>query len=234
MNIKNIFKRYELKYLISTSTYLNLMNYMESYMSEDEYGKTLISNIYYDTSDFRLIRNSIEKPDYKEKLRLRCYGNVTSDSIAFIELKKKYDSVVYKRRVSMNINLAEIQLLNNFRTANSQIEKEINYFMNFYDSLALKMFIGYERQAYFDKSNENFRVTFDKNICYRGYDLDLKSGLYGTGILPANTVLMEIKTADSLPLWMTSFLTENKIYKTTFSKYGKAYENNLYKSGVAV
>lgn len=94
MNIKNIFKRYELKYLISTSTYLNLMNYMESYMSEDEYGKTLISNIYYDTSDFRLIRNSIEKPDYKEKLRLRCYWNVTSDSIAFIELKKKYDSVV--------------------------------------------------------------------------------------------------------------------------------------------
>ena len=223
MEYQNIFKRYELKYLITKSQMEHIKTAMSKYMESDQYGKSTICNIYFDTPDFLLIRRSIEKTVYKEKMRLRSYGVATSDSTTFVELKKKYDSVVYKRRISMTEEDAMKYLCNEARVADTQITHEIDYFMKQYKVLKPRVVISYEREAFYAKDNPDFRVTFDQNILWRDYDLSLCKGIYGNPILQPNQVLMEIKTAAAIPLWMTALLSENCIYKTSFSKYGNAY-----------
>ena len=101
MEYQNVFKRYEIKYLISQEQKRIVLEAMEQKMALDKYGRTTIRNIYFDTDSYRLIRRSIEKPAYKEKLRIRSYCKAQPNSTVFVELKKKYKSVVYKRRVPM-------------------------------------------------------------------------------------------------------------------------------------
>ncbi len=224
MKNKTKFKRYELKYLITKSQQRAVMRAMSEHMTPDKYGNSTICNIYYDTPDQLLIRRSIQSPIYKEKLRVRSYNLSTPDSLVYVELKKKYDSVVYKRRVEM----CEQDAMHYLKTGEtpfngSQIINEINYFLQFYKTLIPTVFLSYEREAFFETINDDFRVTFDKNILWRNTDLSLCAGVYGERIIDEDMVLMEIKTSDAIPLWMTTILTENKIYKTKFSKYGLAY-----------
>ncbi len=221
MQIQNFFNRHEIKYLITKTQYQKFLEEMRDYLVADEYGKSLICNIYYDTPDFRLIRKSIEKPLYKEKLRLRSYGIPNDSSNVFIEIKKKYKSVVYKRRVKMTLNDANKFLKN--PNAYSQITHEISYLIDYYERLYPALLLSYNRESFYEKNNRNFRITFDTNILWRNYDVDMRLGEYGKNILPEGTVLMEIKVDMALPLWMTSFLTKEKIYPCSFSKYGKAY-----------
>ena len=211
--VLNIFKRYELKYLLNDAQYSAVMRAMEEKMRGDEYGKSDICNIYFDTPDYRLIRRSLEKPVYKEKLRLRSYGTPDADSRVFLELKKKYESVVYKRREAMSYReaLGFIET----PTPHSQITKEIAYFMSFYHGLA---------PAYYGISDSGLRVTFDSDILWRDTDTELSAGIYGTPILPDGMRLMEIKTPGAIPLWLAATLSEERIRQTSFSKYGRAYE----------
>ena len=133
---KSIFKRHELKYLVSAEQRELIESVFERYMIPDEHGESTICNIYYDTSDFRLIRRSLEKPVYKEKLRLRSYGTASGDRNVFLELKKKYKGIVYKRRISLNCDEAQDTLENGERlTESSQLAKEINYFLDFYEDI---------------------------------------------------------------------------------------------------
>ena len=225
MGFKTVFKRYELKYLVTFEQKKKILDAMSPYMKLDEYGRTTIRNIYYDTDNFRLIRDSIEKPVYKEKLRVRSYSLATPDSTVFVELKKKYKSVVYKRRVSMTEREAEDWLLGRSHPKkHNQITDEIDYFLSYYATLRPAVFLSYEREAYFSDSNEDFRVTFDENILYRTDGLSLTLAPEGKSILPEGYSLMEIKTSGGIPLWMTRVLTENSIFKTSFSKYGNAYK----------
>ncbi len=99
--IQTVFKRYELKYLLTAQQKQAVLDAMKGHMELDQYGRTSIRNIYFDTENYRLIRRSIEKPAYKEKLRLRSYRQASADSTVFVELKKKYNSIVYKRRLSL-------------------------------------------------------------------------------------------------------------------------------------
>ena len=223
MAYQNIFKRYELKYLISQQQKQLIIEKMQDYMKGDTYGKSTICNIYFDTPDFLLIRRSVEKPIYKEKLRLRSYGIATPDSNTFVELKKKYQSVVYKRRINMAEKDSMAFLCDRAPIVNSQIGKEIDYCFESYKNLQPKVVISYSREAFYSKTDSNFRITFDENILWRDYDLSLCKGIYGMPILKVNQVLMEIKTSTAIPLWMTAILSENYIYKTSFSKYGNAY-----------
>ena len=101
MAYQTVFKRYELKYLLTERQKKCVMEAMEPCMTPDAYGRTTIRNIYFDTADYRLARRSIEKPVYKEKLRIRSYEKASGASPVFVELKKKYKGVVYKRRISM-------------------------------------------------------------------------------------------------------------------------------------
>ncbi len=228
MPSQTVFKRYELKYMLTSTQKDKLENLMSAYMIPDKYGKTTIRNIYYDTDSYLLIRRSIEKPTYKEKLRIRSYGSSKDNDKIFVELKKKYKSVVYKRR----IELPEIQAtswLNRQHCSvdKNQISQEIDYFLSFYKNLHPVIFLSYEREAYFANSDPSFRVTFDNNILFRHDNLSLNSDVYGTSILPKETYLMELKCSGGIPLWMTNFLSEEHIYKTSFSKYGTVYKNYI-------
>ena len=220
-----IFKRYEKKYLLSYEQYISALNMLSYNTVPDKYGESDICNIYFDTSDFKIIRRSIEKPIYKEKLRLRCYGTPNDDSKCFLEIKKKYKGIVYKRRVSSSYYDGY-----NFLTGildnipESQIKNEIEYFKKFYEYPKEKVNIFYRRLAFYDKNDKNIRITFDRDIKYRFYELDLKNGIYGKSLLPNDMVIMEIKTLGAMPLWIVKMLNELKIYPVPFSKYGNAYK----------
>lgn len=233
MDFQNIFKRYELKYLMSEAQYVRLKRLMDLHMHGDEYGKSSICNLYYDTDDFLLIRRSIEKPVFKEKLRVRSYGTASEGSTVFIELKRKFDKVVYKRRISSDDTKAYDFLVNRNPLYEGQIPNEINYFLDFYKTLKPKVYLSYRREAFYGNDDRDFRMTFDREILWRDYDLSLCEGIYGENILAENQVLMEIKVAQAVPLWLARFLSEEKIYKTSFSKYGNAYKALLSKSEVS-
>ncbi|MCH5249522.1 MAG: polyphosphate polymerase domain-containing protein [Lachnospiraceae bacterium] len=229
MKYQNVFMRYELKYIITQEQKEKIIKAMEPYMALDEYGRTVIRNIYFDTDNYRLIRKSIEGPAYKEKLRIRSYNKAKPKSTVFVELKKKYQSVVYKRRLP----LSEISAMNwvageESCEEESQISKEIDYFLSYYENLHPVVFLSYEREAYYSPDGGDFRVTFDDNILCRQEDISLESDVWGTPLLEDGKVLMEIKCSTGIPLWMLNILSEEHIYKTSFSKYGTAYRTIIY------
>lgn len=229
MAYQAVFKRYELKYMVTQEQKQRLLEAMAPYMALDKYGRTTIRNIYFDTPDYRLIRKSIERPPYKEKLRIRSYAQATPDSTVFIELKKKYEEIVYKRRLSMTEGQALAWIcLGGAAPADSQIAREVSYFMDFYKTLRPTVFLCYDREAFFCKDGGDFRVTFDDNILVRQEAMSLEEPAWGTPILPTGKVLMEIKCAGGIPRWMTEFLTKERIYKTSFSKYGTAYRALIF------
>ena len=229
MAYQAVFKRYELKYLLTQQQKERILSAMEPYMALDQYGRTTIRNIYFDTNNYRLIRHSIEKPAYKEKLRIRSYQKAKPGSTVFVELKKKYDSVVYKRRMSLSEDEALDWVTGKMHCKEeTQISNEIDYFLIYYETLHPVVFLSYEREAYFCKDGGDFRVTFDDNILCRQEDLSLESDVWGTPILEEGKVLMEIKCSGGIPLWMTHVLSQEHIYKTSFSKYGTAYQTMIF------
>ncbi len=220
------FKRYELKYILTHEQYEMLLSQLPSCMMLDAYGRHKISNIYFDTEDYRIIRHSLEKPKYKEKLRIRCYGEPGDDATTFIELKKKFNGVVYKRRVYAEQNKVLSYLCAGADSVeNSQILREIEYFKNRYSEIKPKAYLSYEREAYFSTEDENFRLTFDFHIMARDKEVSLYSSGKDKEVLPGETVLLEVKTVMGLPNWFLRFLSENHLYKTSFSKYGQAYQS---------
>ena len=222
------FKRYELKYLLNKKEKEEILLAMKPHMKLDDYGRTVIRNIYFDTENFRLIRRSLEKPVYKEKLRIRSYKPVQITDPVFVEIKKKYKSVVYKRRLL----LPEKTVMESFRTGEplpvcSQIGDEIQYFREYYKNLQPSVFLSYEREAFYSLDGSDFRVTFDENILYRRNDISLGSEIYGHPLLGKQQTLMEIRTSGGIPLWMSETLTKHHLYKTSFSKYGSAYQRMM-------
>lgn len=225
--INYVFKRVEKKYLLSEGKYRRLLECLDEYMCMDEYGKHTISNIYFDTDTYELISHSIEKPVYKEKLRLRSYGIPNKQSKVFVELKKKYDGVVYKRRIAMKLSEAEAYLYHGIKPIeDSQILREIDYFIDFYKTVP-KLYLAYDRVAYFGKEDTEVRITFDHNIRSREYDLYLGKGDYGTMLLNENQYLMEVKVAGAMPIWMARLFSELEIYPISFSKYGNIYKQKI-------
>lgn len=222
-----IFKRHEIKYMITTEQLELIKQEFEKHMIADEHGESTICSLYFDTPSFQLIRRSIEHPIYKEKLRLRSYGVANADTKVFVELKKKYKKVVYKRRITLREKDAMRYLLEGEIDKRTQITDEIDYFKEFYPGIAPAMLLMYKREAYYSKEDRDFRVTFDRDVLWRDYDLSLDKGIYGRQILEPNQILMEVKTKDAIPLWMTKILTDNHIYKKSFSKYGTAYQTKL-------
>ena len=229
MAYQAVFKRYELKYLLTQEQKQIVLQAMEPYMRPDQYGRSTIRNLYYDTDDYRLIRRSIEKPVYKEKLRIRSYQQTGPDSKVFVELKKKYESVVYKRRIALPLKNAMQWLEQGHNSQDgSQIANEIAYFLDYYKTLHPVVFLSYEREAYTCKGGSDFRVTFDDKILCRQEELSLGAEVYGTPLLPHNTALMELKCSGGIPLWMVQVLSAQRIFKTSFSKYGTAYQTMIF------
>ena len=225
-----IFKRYEIKYMLSQEQYEAVIHKMSSYMRADIHGRSTNLSLYFDTPDFLLIRRSLDKPLYKEKLRIRSYGLAESDTTVFIELKKKFKGVVYKRRISMTEEDAMNYLLFDDKVLHNQIEAEIDYTKDRYQNLVPRVLLSYDREAYYAIDDHEFRVTFDQNILWRDQDVNLTSYIGGEPLLKPGQVLMEVKAGGAIPLWFVKILTEEKLYKTSFSKYGMAYRTILVKA----
>lgn len=237
---QTIFNRYEKKYLLTEEVYLRLRDALAAHMKEDEYGVHTICNLYYDTEDSMLIRRSVEKPPYKEKLRIRSYGVPEENGKVFLEIKKKYQRVVNKRRIALPLRDAMLFVEQNalpariyfdktalkedperVRFETTQILKELIQFRKRY-RLTRGTFIAYDRLALFGLQ-DGFRVTFDKNIRFRTRLVNPCNGDFGTHLLPHDTYLMETKVMGATPLWFSDILSRLQIYPTSFSKYGNVY-----------
>ena len=238
MGYQAVFKRYEIKYMVTAEQKDRILKAMEPYMEMDKFGRSTVRNIYFDTDDFVLARHSIAKPDFKEKLRIRSYSRADADSTVFVELKRKYDGVVYKRRVGLPEKDAmkwmagsnDPAVISGPDAESSQVTSEIEYFKGLYSGIKPVLYLSYDREAYRMKEGvsaadggTDFRVTFDRNILCRESDLTLRSEAYGKGMLEEGMFLMELKCPGAIPMWMTKILSEERLYKTSFSKYGTAY-----------
>ena len=236
-NIINVFERHEIKYMITDEQREQIMRGLEGRMIPDPHGVSTICNVYYDTPDFRLIRRSLEKPKYKEKIRMRSYGTPGEDTIVFLELKKKYKGIVYKRRIELpeksaeeymagKISMSELMSVMT-KEASPQIVSELEYFKNHYEGLGSAVYLNYDRCAYFSEEDESLRITFDRNIQWRTDRVRLVEGPGGKQLLGPHMNLMEIKTSASIPLWLVEILNEADARPSSFSKYGRAYQEIL-------
>ena len=226
----DIFARKEAKYMMTKEQFRLLTKTLNEFLVQDKYFEYTISNIYYDTDNFELFRRSIDKPVYKEKLRLRSYGTPSLTDKAFLEIKKKYGGIVYKRRIDDALQNIYSVLDNpqNIVNINSNIsnKKEIEVFLNRYD-VKPKVYLSYDRRSYFWKDNKDLRITFDTNIKYRFDKLGLELGTDGKKLLDDNTILMEIKSLNNLPLEFCKVLSNLQIFPTSFSKIGAVYKKEL-------
>ncbi len=225
-----VFRRYEKKYLLNTSQYEAILKEIAPYAQEDAFSRSSgfysIQNIYYDTLDDALIRTSLDKPVYKEKLRLRSYGTPILTDQVFLEIKKKYKSVVSKRRISLPLEEAYDYTLQGIRPReegiNPQILKEMDFFLQTYPVVP-KIYLSYERKAMAGVEDPQLRITFDRNITARRDHLRLELGSFGYPLLPEGSWLMEIKVLGAMPLWLSHILNKYLSFPTSFSKYGTEY-----------
>lgn len=227
MAIITTFERTEKKYLLSSGQFDALSRRLAGSMTIDQYGRSTICNLYYDTDDYQLIRNSIEKPPYKEKLRLRSYGVPSREDPVFVELKKKCSGTVYKRREQLPLGEAEAFLAHGTAPSkDSQILREIGWMLERYQPVP-KVFLAYDRIALYGNRDPGLRITFDDSLRWRTTALDLTMGDWGTPVFPAGVFLMEIKFCGGMPVWLSHLLSECEIYPSSFSKYGTIYQNHL-------
>ncbi|MEL7608796.1 MAG: polyphosphate polymerase domain-containing protein [Bacillota bacterium] len=235
-----VFNRYENKYRIDADTLIKLESRLSDHMELDAYNKKsetyTIANLYYDTPDSYYIRTSLSKPGYKEKLRLRAYGVPDADTIVYAEIKKKVGGLVNKRRSALKLKEAA-EFLKSGEIAeprpyhNRQVLSEIAYLLSTRE-LRPAVYLAYDRRAYFGSGGHDLRISFDRGIRARRYDLKLESGDYGAPLIGDDEWVMEIKTSQSIPLWLTRLLSEYRIYPVSFSKYGAEY-TRLLESGAS-
>lgn len=230
-NYQAVFKRKEIKYLLSREKRNAFLPILEAHMEPDAFAHSSISNLYYDTPDFRMVRRSLEKPMYKEKLRLRSYGMPENTSTVFPEIKKKAMRIVYKRRISLPYQEAvsflfgqQIASTDTCDGTTRQILHELDWMLASYKDLPPRVFLSYERDSYKGISDPSLRLTLDQDILFRTDRLDLREGAFGEAILLPDQTLMEVKISNAAPLWLAQALSEIGIFPVSFSKYGRAYE----------
>ena len=227
-----VFNRYEHKYMLDENTFQAVIKIMDKHMVLDNHCQNhslyTIANVYYDTEDNHLIRNSLSKPVYKEKLRMRSYGVPGAKDKVFLEIKKKYRGIVNKRRTALRLDEAyrfcEDGEMPEYKPyMNNQVVRELEYFISMYKPVP-KVYIAYDRLAYFENGNDDLRISFDTNIRTRRYDTHLEDGDAGEPLLPFGVWLMEIKTSRAMPLWLTETLSRYELRRTSFSKYGTEFK----------
>jgi len=241
----NTFQRYEQKYLINPEQQTLLLQAAEEHLVADKHGSNnifdlsgnsvlqqagyLVQNIYYDSDTWQSIRASIDKPQYKEKLRLRCYGRLNTDGKVYLELKKKFKGVVYKRRLAIAATSLTSQSIQEIlQSDNSQIAQELAYYLSSHTVFA-RVYISYQRLAYTDPSLSGFRLTFDSSIRFRLFDLNFVHPNEGQLLVPSDQTLMEVKTLTGIPLWLSALLSEDAVYPNSFSKIGFCYSQHIQK-----
>lgn len=218
------FRRSEKKYLLTSEQYEKLMELLKDHVVQDKFFESDIRSIYYDTDKFQMIRRSIEKPEYKEKLRIRAYSEIDEDQPVFVEFKKKLDGVVYKRRTRAILKDV-LDDINSARFEDEQIGNEIRYALSYYQNVRPAIYIGCKRTSYVGKQDKSLRITFDKDVSYRMKHLSLKAADEDRKV--TDKIIMELKVKGAMPLWLSEILDEVKAYPRGFSKVGTAFENEI-------
>ena len=230
---KNIFERVEKKYLASPEQCRAFLELAEGRLLPDRFAEYTICNLYYDTDGYDLIRTSLDKPVYKEKLRMRSYGRADENSPVYLELKKKLCGVVYKRRAVLPYAQARAAAAGahicGTDPETEQTLREISCFLGRYP-VSEKAYISYDRTAFTGAEDPQLRVTFDRNIRFRQQQLSLNSGMWGAPVLEPGRVLLEIKVAAAFPVWLSHVLSELELFPVSFSKYGRCYQNYIFKT----
>ena len=226
-----VFKRYEIKYQLNDAQRSRLERVMAQHMVPDEFGPSTVRNIYYDTPTHLLARRSAEHPYYKEKLRIRSYASAGDETPVFVELKKKCDGVVYKRRCTLPLSEGHALLMGE-RAPQTQIERELAFAAGRYEGLAPAVFVAYDREAFYDEHDHEFRMTFDRAVRCRWQGVGLAGSTAGALLTPADQSLLEVKCAAGMPLWLVDFLSAEGIFKGRFSKYGSAVALRMAQEGL--
>jgi len=239
--MQDIFRRREKKYLITSEQGAALQKLVSRYTVIDQHGEYLIRDLYYDTANWDIIGKSIQRPSYKEKLRLRLYGQYNNESQGFLEMKRKYESIVYKRRIAFPLSELKNRCVREIVSeVDSQISREISYFLKV-NPVSEKIYIAYKRTAYTGVEDEGLRITFDRDLVFHLCSLngnylseynDCQIGgrqIEDCQIIEQNQILMEIKTSGAIPLWLTGALSENNIFPISFSKFGVCYARYISK-----
>jgi hypothetical protein len=225
--LQYIFKRREIKYIITKEQYTYLRDVFSDYIEPDVYSEYILQNLYFDTPAWDVIRASIEKPRFKEKMRLRCYETPGTETSVFLELKKKYNGIVYKRRAAFPLETLSGQTVREaVADEDSQIAQELKYYLNRY-TVNEKVYISHKRLAFNGIEDMELRLTFDMDLRFRLDGLDFSHPGEGKRIIPDSQVIMEIKTPGGMPLWMVRILNENEIFPASFSKYGRCYTGHI-------
>lgn len=222
---ENIFKRVEEKYLLTKKQYDLLFKSISAYIENDQYYETVVCNIYFDNDNNDLIINSIEKPIYKHKVRLRSYNIPKLNDDVFLEIKFKYKKMVGKRRIKLKLQDFNNYIEKGIYDYDSQIMREIDYLFNLY-KLKPTYYIAYNRKSYREKNNKNLRITIDTDLRSRRDRLSLSLGDDGELYFDKEMYIMEIKTLGAMPLWLVRCLSDLKIYPVSFSKYGSIYKKD--------
>ena len=218
----NKFERVEQKYLLNQDEYDHIQTLIKKYFDKDRYYQSKIYNIYFDNDNNDLLIDSLEKPIFKKKIRLRSYDGINKNDNLYFEIKEKYKGIVYKRRIKLTVNEYN-KYINERIIPDKQIMKEIDYYINYY-KVHPYIFLAYDRLSYCGKDNPEFRITFDTNLRYRYDNLELIDTNNNQNYFKDNKYIMEVKTLDSLPCWFVNYLSVNKIYPRSFSKVGSIYE----------
>jgi len=224
--MQHIFKRYEKKYLITGEQAAIVEAALASHMTADQFDTYWVQNLYFDTDNWDVIQTSMQRPYYKEKMRLRCYGALEETEQVFMEIKKKYDGVVYKRRIGLPLGLLSRPFGDLLDEGSVQIARELAFYLQS-TQVAEKMFISYRRKAFSGKEDTGLRVTFDSDIRYRLDHLHFYEPSRGRSVMQAGYQLMEIKTPTSIPLWFARLCSENGIFSASYSKYAICYTDYL-------
>lgn len=232
----NNFRRDEKKYLLTEDEQARLLAKIGDKLREDEYFQETICSLYFDTPEHDLIIKSIDKPVYKQKVRLRSYGVPTLDDEVFLEIKVKFRGVVTKRRTKVKLRefykfyqRLESGKKTKLKADYVQVGRELVYLFDFY-KLCPSWIVIYDRECYCGKGNPNLRITFDKNLRSRTEVLRLEAGDDGEPYFAEKMYIMEIKALDAMPIWLVTALSELKIYPVSFTKYGNIYKK--YKKGL--
>ena len=227
--METIFKRHELKYILTPPQKAQIMAHITAQVPPDIHGEYLVQSLYFDTPDWAIIRHSIDSPVFKEKLRLRCYNVPGQDATMYLELKKKLKDTVYKRRISF---LAQVLKDNTPRAIaagdTSQIGRELDHYLHI-NPVAEKAHVSCHRQAF--GHDQDLRITLDTNIRFRTHQLDYQHPGEGLLVLPDDLCVMEVKTRGGMPLWLSHAFSQYKLFPRPFSKYGAGYKKYILKGG---
>lgn len=227
-----VFNRHEIKFKLDTKTYFQVLQIINRHMEPDPYnagGKFYtIANLYYDTAKNDLIRQSLDKPRYKQKLRLRAYGVPKTGDVVYLEIKKKVAGLVNKRRTPITLDGAyaftQTGIIPAEAQINHQVAQEISYLLKTYP-LSPKLYLAYDRMAFFGKNAHDVRISFDVNIRTRKNRLALEAGSDGEPLLGDGIYLREVKAEKALPVWVCNMLSGLSLFPASFSKYGCWYQN---------